>query len=591
MSGPRDPDDRWFWPALATAVLVSIAWGLFYYFAQTRSRSFAALPDSTREELAEVPVVARASADVEREWVKDDFGGAQYLVAPVGPMPCEGAVDGLIGPQRAGAAEAIALQREGDSETRIERLSTIADSDPQNLIVALVLGTELIHAGRNAEADRVISQTLDRTSDDERIIAASRDVRTRLDLSDQSVSTVIHLHHALGVARLAQSGTQPPWKSLKNVIGSVKPLSQRRLISTSRGAPSWSKLLIAAPGCTTTGTGGLSSYDLYNNLIAGYMRGGRFDGDDRMREREFSRATRTYPSAVHQLLLAQVVRAEANGWQNEAQLWALSNVEQLLDWRRPDDARLNLNAIQVIDWWLAGDRCPDHACTGELRAGLAAQKDELLEQALLRRNVAPDQQRAFAQAMTRMLADSHLPRARIADAATAMREWLPASQASTLADLVAADAARAELPRWITGLAAEDAEAPEHRLGRNASAWRAAADLDFAAAAASWAASRSPGEQRAVLVATRQLLGGGKPPQTVTDLEEKRDWSDRTRIRLSASKWWWGFVATLLAAFTALVLFWILVVIRDHRTLRTSFYNVELEHLRASEPPPPGGAN
>ncbi|HEV7764548.1 MAG TPA: hypothetical protein VGQ76_06065 [Thermoanaerobaculia bacterium] len=588
MSGPRHPADRWFRPALIAVIVLSIAWGLIYFFAQTRSRSFANLPEAMREELAALPVVARASADVERKWVKDGFGGAQYLVAPVGPMPCPTAADGLIGPQRLSAAEAVALQNTGDADTRIERLSTLGDSDPQNLLVALVLGTELVHAGRNAEADRVLSQTLERTSDDERIIAASRDPRTGLDLSDQSVSTVIHVHHALGVARLAQSSTQPPWKSLKNVIGSVKPLSQRRLISTSRGAPSWSKLLIAAPGCTATDANSLSSYDLYNNLIAGYMRGGNFQGDAPMRDREFGRGAKTYPSAVHQLLLVQVVRAQANGWKNEAQLWALSNVEQLLDWRRPDDARLNLNAIQVIDWWLEGDRCPDAACTAEMRASLTAQKDELLEQAFARRNVAPDQQRVFAQAMTRLLADSQLPRARIADAATAMREWLPASQAATLTDLIAADAARAELPRWITGRAAEDAEPPEQRLGRNAAAWRKVADVDFAAAAATWAATRSAGEQRAVLVATRQLLGAASPPQAVVDLGAKRSFGDRLRIRLAASKWWWGLMATLLAAVTAVILIWILVVIRDACTLRTSFYNVELEHLRASDPPDRG---
>ena len=586
MTGPRHPADRWFWPAIVLAVLLSMAWGLFFYFSQTRSRSFASLPETMREELAQLPVTARATAEVEREWVKDGFGGAQYLVAPVGPVPCPAAVEGLDVAQRANATEALSLQQTGEPATRIDSLSAISDSDPGNLIVALLLGTNLIETGRYAEADRVLSQVLDRTTDDERIIAAARDPRTQLDLSDQNVSTVIHLHHALGVARLAQSSTQPPWKSLKNVIGSVKPLSQRRLLGTSRGAPSWSRLLIAAPGCTTTGPGSLSSYDLYNNLIAGYMRGSRFEGDDAMRGREFSRAPKTYPSAVHQLLLAQVERAKANGWQNEAQLWALSNVEQLLDWRRPDDARLNLNAIQVIDWWLAGDRCPDSVCTAELRDGLAAQKDELLEQAFLRRNVAPDQQRPFAQVVTRMLAGSRVPRSRIADAAAAMREWLPASQAATLGDLVSADAVRAELPQWIMRSAAENAEPPEQRIGRNSAAWRSAADLDFAAAAASWAATRSPGEQREVLIATRQLLGAAKPPQAVVDLEGKREWRDRLRIRLSASKWWWGLVSAFLATFTMLVLFWMLVVLRDARTLRTSFYNVELEHLRASDPPP-----
>ncbi len=314
------------------------------------------------------------------------------------------------------------------------------------------------------------------------------------------------------------------------------------------------------------------------------MRGGRFEGDDAMRAREFSREPKTYPSAVRQLLDAQVTRAKANGWQNEAQLWALSNVEQLLDWRRPDDARLNINAIQVIDWWMAADRCPADVCTAEIRKGIAATKDELLEQAFLRRNVTPEQQRPFARIATRMLAGSGLPRTRIANAAATVREWLPASQTSTLTDLGAADQARAELARWITGNAAEDAEPPEARLGARGEEWRKAADRDFAAAAATWASSRSPGEQRAVLVATRQLLGASAAPEAVAALEARRD--DRLSIRLAASKWWWGLLAVGSAALIFLILLWVLVAIRDARTLRTSFYNVELEYLRGSEPPP-----
>ncbi|HEX2121267.1 MAG TPA: hypothetical protein VHL59_06455, partial [Thermoanaerobaculia bacterium] len=241
MTGPRRPDSLWFRIAVAAVLLLSAGWGLFYYVVQTRSRSFAALPEPMHEELAALPVPADASAAVEREWVREGFGGPVYLVAPVGPLPCAASDPA--------AQEAIALRDAGDADTRIERLSAIADGAPGNLLVALVLGTELVNAGRNAEADRVITRTLERTQDDERIIAAARAPRTPLDLSDDAVSTVIHLHHALGVARLAQSGTTPPWISLKNVIGCVKPLSARRLIGSSRGAPSWSKLQIDPPGC------------------------------------------------------------------------------------------------------------------------------------------------------------------------------------------------------------------------------------------------------------------------------------------------------------------------------------------------------
>ncbi|HEX2061438.1 MAG TPA: hypothetical protein VHK90_11915, partial [Thermoanaerobaculia bacterium] len=527
MTGPRRPDSRMFRIAVAAALFVSVAYGVIFFYVQTRSRSFRALPEEMREELVKLQVPADASAAVERAWVREGFGGEpEYLIAPVGPLPCDG--------DTAAAKEAIA------SAGNVDQLSVIADRAPDDLLVALVFGTELIRAGRYAEADRVIAQTLARTGDDENVIAAARDPRTQLDLSDDRVSTVIHLHHALGVARL-QSGTTPPWISLKNVIGCVKPLSARRLIGTSRGAPSWSRLQITAPGCTTNAAGTLSSYDLYNNLIAGYMRAARFEGDDRMREREFSRRARTNPTALHELLLAQVERAKANGWQNEAQLWALSNVEQILDERIPDDARLNLNAIHVIDWWLEGDRCPAEVCTADLRARLARTKDELLEQAMLRRNVAPEQQRAFAQMTTRLLAGSGVPRARVAAAANAVRGWLATSQSATLHDLAAADDARNAIPRSV--VIGDESEPPEARFGPRGEEWRAAAEKDFAAAVAKWAATRSPGEQRDLLIATRKLLGGDDAPRAVVDLEQKR--GDAFAIRLAASRRWWAFLALL----------------------------------------------
>jgi len=89
-----------------------------------------------------------------------------------------------------------------------------------------------------------------------------------------------------------------------------------------------------------------------------------------------------------------------------------------------------------------------------------------------------------------------------------------------------------------------------------------------------------------VLVAIRQLLGASAPPKAVTDLEAKRSATDRLRIRLAASKWWWGFLAALSAVVMALVFVWVLVTVRDARALRTSFYNVELEYLRSSDRPP-----
>jgi hypothetical protein len=426
---------------------------------------------------------------------------------------------------------------------------------------------------------------LDRSQEDETIIRAAR-VSTVLDLDDRAVSTVIHVHHALGVARLSQSSAEPPWVSLKNVIGSVKPLARRRLLGTTRGEPAWSRLRITAPGCAAGGnTRTLLTYDLFNNLVVGYMRG-NFRGTMRDRNNEFTRKAKTYPSGVHRLLLAQVERARANDWQNEAQLWALSNVEQVLDFRMPDDARLAFNSVQVIDWWTASERCPADVCTAALMAEVAKTRDQLVEQVFRRRNVDETQRGPFARGAVRMLATSSLDRARVADAARAMREWLPPAERGTLDDLLSADAARRALPRYLFAPAGENEEKqepPYATLGPRAAKWRVAAVTDVAAVAAKWAAQRPPNEQRSAIIAIRQLLGGAEAPKELTDLEGQRSWLDRLRIRLAASRVWWGLMAVLLGAMVWLVLVWILVHVREALLLRVSLYNVEHDSLAAGD--------
>jgi hypothetical protein len=564
MAGPRHAEDRWLWPAIAVAMAIAIGAAAALYVTSTRARSFRSMSESAREELARVDIPVRAAAAVEREWFAD-FGQPEYLVAPVGPLPCEG-----IAPYDRGNPEALA---------------PVLDANPDDLLVALAFGTELVRAGRHAEASRVMGQTLDRTRDDNRIIENARDPQSLLDLNDTGVSTVIHLHHARGVAQLMTSGGGAPWDSLKNVIGSVKVLSRRRLLGSMRGDPTWSRLPIVAPGCTAVGPETLTSYDLYNNLIVAYMRGGYAAPDETTRRREFTRDRKTYPSPVHRLLLIQYDRARANGWKDESQLWALSNVEQVLDWRRPDDARLNVNAIRVVDWWLEEPRCPSDVCTDALKTEWAAQKAVLLEQALLRRNVTADQQRAFAQTATRLLAESPVDRTRVADAMATLRGWLAQGEASTVADLAAADAARRTLGRDLVGLS-EDADEPEAKLGRRGDAWRNAAEIDFTAAAGGWARRRSPAEQDAVIVASRQLLGAREAPPELLALEGQRGAFQRFALRVKASQAWWAFWSVVLFAAIAFALLFVIFAVRDRRLLRTSFYNVELEHQRGAAPPP-----
>jgi len=539
------------------------------------------MSESARGELGKLKVLPRATAAEEGKWVADGFQTGT-LMAPAGPLPCREAVERLPPAERAAATEAFNASGSGDAETNINGLAPIADRYPSNLLVADMLATSLLQVERFAEADRVISQALDSTDLDERIIAAARVPKTTLDLDDVQFSTVIHLHHALGIARLSEAGSEAPWKALKNVIGSVKELSRKRLLGTVRNSATASKLQIPAPGCPAGNTS-LSSYDLYNNLIIGYVRRPDYADTDRARQREFERGTKTYPGAVYQLLVAQRERAKADGWKNEAQLWALSNAEQVLDWRRPDDARLDFNIVQLLDWWTSADHCGD-ACKPELLARLRSLEDELVEAAVHRRNVTTEQQREFAIGMTRMVAQSHIDRTKLASDLDVLRGWLPPEKAHTVDDLVNAEKVRTMLPQWIVE-PQPDAEPPFDKLGRRAEPWRAAAVSDFTAAVATWASGRTAVEKRQVLVASRQLLGTTTAPPELQQLEKDLPASERMAVILSASRTWWAFVAAAVALLTWLVIVWILLQVREWRALRRSFYNVELDYQRGTGEP------
>jgi hypothetical protein len=576
MAGPRHPESRWFVPAVALAAILCAASGWWCDHAAMRSRSFALMSEGARAELGKLDVPAHATAGEESRWVADGFETGT-LIAPVGPLPCREAANGLSSKDHAAVLDAFNAVGANDDDARISALAPIADANPSNLLVSDMLATCLVSAGRYAEADHVITQALDSTDLDERIIAAARTPNSTLQLEDAQFATVIHLYHALGIARLSENGTQAPWIALKNVIGSVKELSAKRLLGTVRHSPTADKLLIPAPGCAPSAAS-LSSYDLYNNLIIGYLRRPDYADTDQARLREFQRDPKTFPGAVYRLLIAQRDRARTDGWKNEAQLWALSNAEQVLDWRRPDDARLDFNIVQLLDWWTSAEHCGP-VCTPSLLADLRVAEDDLIAVALRRRNVTTGQQREFAVGMTRMVARSHLDRMKLASDFDVLRNWLPLDKAATVDDLLNAARVRAVLPQWIVDPAPE-AEPPFDKLGRRARSWRAAALSDFTAAAAIWSSGRPAPEKRQVLVASRQLLGAAAVPPEVQQLEKDLSPRERLEIDLSGSGTWWAFVSTAGGLLLWLLIVWILLQIREWRALRKSFYNVELDYQR-----------
>lgn len=567
----QHPDDSWLPRGLSIAGASALVIAVAAYFTIVHVFRLASLDEATLTQLSALKVDRRATAAVEQRWTAEGFD-AGYLTAPVGPLPCRLSVDSVPLDERAAAAAAFTAVEEANGEERIERLAEIVDSRPSSLLVALMFGTTLIEAKRHAGAETVITRALDATLDDENIISAAKNRASGLDFDNDRLSTVIHLHHALGVIGLSETGSTPPWKALKNVIGSVRPLSRRVRLGASTGEDVASKQRIPAPGCARDARS-LSSHDLFNNLIVGYARAKYVNPIER--EREFSR-DRSLPGPVLRLFFLQRDRQKAGNYSDESLLWALSNAERVLDWGTPDDARINYNIVQVLDWWVR-ERCGD--CRSDLIAAVREVEDGLLTSAIRQHDVSDDQQEMFARGVTRMLAHSNVDRKQIEGDLQVIRGWLKTpQQAQVLADLITADNARAELPAWLTR--GEPGPSPFERLGGRAAAWRNAAESDYAAAAAVWAGEQPLGIRRQVAIALRQLLGGATPPDELLTIEESFPPWQRVLMRLCASR----IAAATAAAFIGLILWllaaWIMLQIREKHSLHTSFYEIELDHLR-----------
>lgn len=570
----RNPERVWFIPAVIAAALAALGVGYGCYSQAMRRGSITSFGDTAREELAALRMPARETTAVERTWVTE--APNEYLVSTPLPMPCPGVI-GIVSPaERSAVAQALEASNDSDLGARIERLELIRDGAPDNLLVVLMLGTQLIEAGELARAERLIADALKATGKDEQLITAAR-YGHPLDLRNAEVSTLIHLQHACVVAGLLRLPANPSCVvQLRNVIGSVIPLSDRRLPGATRRQPTWSRLAIPAPGCTVDAQT-LSTIDLYNNLVVAYMNDKlpvgepwrtkelikRLEGDDRR-------------TPLREFLKTQVKRASDTNWANETQLGALSNVATVLDWVHPDvsrDARFDYNAVLVLDRWTGGEQ-----------EGIAELRDKLIEQALRSRNVSQAQQAPFARGILRMLATSNVDRTRVANDAAIVKGWLGAEDARSLDDLLTADNARAALPKWLVARE-EDQEPPHAKLGVRAPRWYAAAISDFAAAAAQWAAPRSVDDQRHIIVALHQLLGSAKSPPELVALEKPRKPYERLWLQLSATRWFSAVKGAAVALLVWLALLWILVHYRERRLLRTSFYNIEYELLSKGDSP------
>jgi hypothetical protein len=557
----RNPHDRWLWPSIAAASIAALAAGGLFYSWAAGTRPMDFLPETTRMELASLSVKPIRTLVLEREWVANGFDPV-LLIAPVGPMPCEGAVQLLPSPQQAAARDAFRDIRTADRDRAIRLLTARATSHPDNPLIALMLATSLIRAHRYEEAEIVAKRVLPDT-----LAPLNR------NLSDFDLSLLTQLHHAYGVARLKNRRREPPWPSLQSALGAAGSISRHGLRGNKKDVP-WNVRIVPI-GCPPATAGpSLSFADLLNNLVVAYMSGSYHHAD---RSDLASPPPESSDAvAVKRLLATQYERERSNGWIHESQLFALAMVVLVLEQGVPDDARLAVNSIQVLEWWTTAERCP--TCSAELLADLHDVRDSLLEKAFAGRNIELSQREEFARTVTRMLADSTFDRSKVADEdVQAIWVSLPADQRSKLDYLLATADARSEFLHWIS--AAESSAPPRDRFGPYTQQWQSAVAYDFASSAAPLVAKWPAAEQRQSLASFHRLIGDGEIPPALQVLEHNRPWMDRLYIRLYSWRPLWIVSAITFATTLWLAIVWVLVQAWEGLTLRTSLYNVELEYF------------
>jgi hypothetical protein len=551
----RNPHDRWLAAGVAGSFAAALIIGWTFHVTRVRAASMHRLPKEVREVLAAVPLQPERTLALEHEWMAEFE--PELLVAPAGPMPCASAAAELVAPADRAVAHDAFFATTGDRQARIERLASIAEVRPQLALVTLMLATELISAERFDEAERVALRVVRRSPNDLRNIATS------------DVSIALHLYHATGVAQLSRSTQPPSAGSLRMALAAADVLRRRRVLGRRRGDSVARDVVVPRLGCSTSPEG-LSVDDLRNNLIVAYMRGANPGETHR------SPQWPDVPSTALQRLVH--IHGGAGTLVRDPQLAALSEVERAVAEGVPDDARLAVNAVQVIDWWTAPGRCDPKRCTAALRAELDDLRHALLERALARRNVTPAQQAAFARSMARLLTDSALPGNRLAGAAIA--EWLPPAQAAKFTQLLASRRGRVDYPQWIAGSWSPFRPAPHEGTGPYADRWLAAAAWDYARAASAAVRRLPPEEQGRALIALRRLAGKQGIPPELERLEFELPFATKLVVRRSASARVWLTEAIFLAAGTWLAMVWVLVQMWERRVAKTSLYNVELEQLR-----------
>lgn len=529
-------------------------------------------PEELASRLANAPGGVSAAALLEKGWIEGALDEV-YLPAPLGAPPCVEGVESVSAEFRAETRAAM-----NGPTAALEALHRRRN----HWLSGLALGHRLVAENRVADADALFDRLLSRQGYRQRIELAQIARRSgRLDGEpwNEELAALIHMLAASGSLKIHRNEVGGDlWWTLRSPIAGAKLYYARERRGLVHQVLDGFAVDIPSPGCAP-GEGGLSSHDLYNNLIVGYVRVRPFEETPEKRKAEFARDYKD-PAGENPLLAvlaARVARLDKEP-ADEGRVWAISNAEKLLrdlrqQGRLPGNSRLALNLAQLMEGEVA-------ASPPEAREALLAQEAALLALAAKGRAQVADVQRpAFDAAFTRLaLLEAGRRRTAPPPVPDALRKGLASDKQQALDRALFALERRREPAAWAR-LATEGAEGADdgirERLGKDHRPWMSALREDAAATVARAAAGMDDPERRRLTREAGALLRtGDSTPEELVTLRRSFGWAFWAGSILRSALG--AFLAALFAAaFAGLFAYWLALQLRFRRDLFSSFYRTE----------------
>jgi len=526
------------------------------------------------------PVVTAYAGAVERQWIDEAFP-EHYLPAPVTHLPCPTGIRAAA-PASLRISEALAVAEDGRVDDAVAKLGELDQQDSSGWVAGLALGALLVRHGRLSEAETVLERVYDRQAVQSTIreaVATAAQNRWQSGPATEDVRGAIHLLHAFGYVQIAtHRGGDKLWHALKNPIGCAKLLALRGATDRLRRMPTWAEHRLRAPGCQDAADS-LTTLDLYNNLIVGYLRNRDFEETPERREREFARG---YDDPPEKNPLQTILRSAAEQFDPEREywVWAISNAERLLKQRRQSgtgeltNARLAYNLAALTESAVAES-------PPEARQALLDQERSLLKVAYDRRQtISPRQLPELDQGLVRLTLAEAVRTGRLKSLPDEVTAHLTAAQQDVARALGFALVKRRQPEALLPVATGNDDEGARHALGGRAAAWLGAARRDLAASLA-LRGSEVPREEKLWWVwwARDILTPEDAKPDELVALEKELGflWRLKPRNLLRA-----GAVPPLFAALVGILVwalsYWVTLQLRQRRDLLTSFYRIEAKN-------------